>query len=153
VDSLIANQARADCDLFTLFSLRAYFSSIGNTNSSFPHISPPSTYTNLHDNTLFPALPLRCLVSSSSQGFSRTRHKTGKEKKLTVSPSVTPAETAQYSAIIDDILASSDLTTISAKHIRKGLQARLDEDISDKKVSSSLHSPLKAPSLLFLVQA
>lgn len=49
--------------------------------------------------------------------------------------SLTPSETAQYSAIIDDILASSDLTTISAKHIRKGLQAKLNEDISDKKAA------------------
>jgi upstream activation factor subunit UAF30 len=45
-----------------------------------------------------------------------------------------PAEHAQYSAIIDGILASGDLETISAKQIRKGLQAKLEIDISDKKV-------------------
>lgn len=40
----------------------------------------------------------------------------------------------QYSAIIDDILASSDLATITRKRIRKELQARLDRDISEDKV-------------------
>lgn len=51
---------------------------------------------------------------------------------------VLPAERAQYSAIIDDILATGDLTTISAKTIRKGLAAKLDIDISDKKVCLSI---------------
>jgi len=49
--------------------------------------------------------------------------------------SLLPAERAQYSAIIDDILASGDLNTISAKQIRKGLQAVLKIDIADKKVA------------------
>ena len=35
-----------------------------------------------------------------------------------------------YSAIIDDILANADLTTISAKAIRKGLQEKVDYDIT-----------------------
>jgi upstream activation factor subunit UAF30 len=48
---------------------------------------------------------------------------------------VLPAERAQYSAIIDGILASSDLQTISSKQIRKSLQAELQQDISEKKVS------------------
>ncbi|KAF2435060.1 SWIB-domain-containing protein, partial [Tothia fuscella] len=45
-----------------------------------------------------------------------------------------PAEVeASYSAIIDDILAKSDLTTISAKAIRKGLQTRVDYDLTPQK--------------------
>lgn len=40
---------------------------------------------------------------------------------------------ASYAAIIDNILAASDLNTISAKRIRKGLQERLDYDISHQK--------------------
>jgi len=49
--------------------------------------------------------------------------------------SLLPSEKAQYSAIIDDILASGDLQTISAKQIVKSLQAKLDVDISDKKAA------------------
>jgi hypothetical protein len=49
---------------------------------------------------------------------------------------VLPAERAQYSAIIDGILASADLQTISSKQIRKSLQAELQQDISEKKVGS-----------------
>lgn len=41
---------------------------------------------------------------------------------------------ASYSAIIDSILAASDLNTISAKRIRKGLQEKVDYDISHQKV-------------------
>jgi upstream activation factor subunit UAF30 len=47
---------------------------------------------------------------------------------------VPPEQEAAYSAIIDSILAHSDLTTISAKRIRKELQARVDYDISHQKV-------------------
>ncbi|KAH8815470.1 SWIB/MDM2 domain-containing protein [Xylogone sp. PMI_703] len=47
--------------------------------------------------------------------------------------SLTPEETAQYSKIIDGILATADLNTISAKQIRKGLQAQLDHDIAEQK--------------------
>lgn len=51
-------------------------------------------------------------------------------------PILVPPETeASYSAIIDSILATSDLNTISAKRIRKGLQAQLDYDITPQKVS------------------
>ncbi|PVH78828.1 SWIB-domain-containing protein [Cadophora sp. DSE1049] len=55
--------------------------------------------------------------------------------------SLLPAETAQYTAIIDGILKKSNLQTISAKQIRKQLQAALDQDISDKKpqVSALIH--------------
>ncbi|KAH7417575.1 hypothetical protein BKA64DRAFT_303617 [Cadophora sp. MPI-SDFR-AT-0126] len=55
--------------------------------------------------------------------------------------SLLPAETAQYTAIIDGILKKSNLQTISAKQIRKQLEAALDQDISDKKpqVSELIH--------------
>jgi hypothetical protein len=53
---------------------------------------------------------------------------------------VLPSESAQYSAIIDDILAEADLATISAKQIRKGLKERLGEEkgaeLGGKKVST-----------------
>ncbi|KAF2084224.1 SWIB-domain-containing protein [Saccharata proteae CBS 121410] len=44
-----------------------------------------------------------------------------------------PEQEASYTAIIDDILAKSDLTTISAKRIRKGLQAQVRYDITPQK--------------------
>ncbi|KAL3418005.1 E3 ubiquitin-protein ligase hel2 [Phlyctema vagabunda] len=47
--------------------------------------------------------------------------------------SLLPSERAQYAAIIDGILEKGDLTTISAKQIRKGLQEALEKDISDQK--------------------
>ncbi|TAQ91303.1 hypothetical protein B7494_g272 [Chlorociboria aeruginascens] len=45
-----------------------------------------------------------------------------------------PSEEAQYSAIIDSILATSDLNTITRKDIKAGLEKALGYDISDKKV-------------------
>ncbi|KAF2033804.1 SWIB/MDM2 domain protein [Setomelanomma holmii] len=44
-----------------------------------------------------------------------------------------PEVEASYSAIIDEILKASDLNTISAKRIRKGLQERVDYDTSHQK--------------------
>jgi upstream activation factor subunit UAF30 len=61
---------------------------------------------------------------------------------------VLPAERAQYSAIIDGILASSDLQTISSKQIRKSLQQALQHDISEKKVCS-LPSSTSADKLMY----
>ena len=49
-------------------------------------------------------------------------------------PTVPPELEASYSVIIDKILAASDLNTISAKRIRKGLQAEVDYDITPQKV-------------------
>ncbi|EOA80808.1 hypothetical protein ACJQWK_09858 [Exserohilum turcicum] len=40
---------------------------------------------------------------------------------------------ASYSRIIDDILRASDINTISAKRIRKGLQERVGHDLSHQK--------------------
>lgn len=51
-------------------------------------------------------------------------------------PTVPPEQQASYSAIIDQILASSDLNTISAKRIRKGLQEKVDYDITPQKVGT-----------------
>lgn len=46
---------------------------------------------------------------------------------------------AAYTVIIDDILAAADLTTISAKAIRKGLQAKVGEDLTPLKVCLFRH--------------
>ena len=138
-----------DCDLFTLFFA--------------PYLPLPqrlllfNTYTT-HSQTAFAFHhPLsRCPVSSRLQPLYCKGHKTRerararererergreareseREQQLIPSPPVSSSERAQYSAIIDDILASGDLQTISAKQIRKGLQARLEVDVSDKKVIS-----------------
>lgn len=46
-----------------------------------------------------------------------------------------PAEkVSQYSAIIDRIIATGDLETISTKQIRNGLQAAVDEDLGEYKI-------------------
>jgi upstream activation factor subunit UAF30 len=46
-----------------------------------------------------------------------------------------PAEQrASYAAIIDEILSTADLETISAKRIRNALQERVDYDLSGQKV-------------------
>lgn len=48
---------------------------------------------------------------------------------------MTPDERERYTFIIDEILESADLETISRKKIRQGLQAALGgQDLSDQKV-------------------
>jgi len=47
--------------------------------------------------------------------------------------SLPPEVRASYAKIIDSILAASDLTTVSAKQIRKGIQATVDYDITPQK--------------------
>ncbi|KAL2268255.1 hypothetical protein VTJ83DRAFT_3101 [Remersonia thermophila] len=42
-------------------------------------------------------------------------------------------EKATYTRIIDDILATSDLETVTRKKIRQGLEAAIDKDLSDQK--------------------
>jgi upstream activation factor subunit UAF30 len=49
---------------------------------------------------------------------------------------VSSEEERRYTAIIDEILGSSDLNTISAKAIRKGLQEKVEDDVNAKKVGS-----------------
>lgn len=48
---------------------------------------------------------------------------------------VPPEQRASYAAIIDDILATADLLTISAKRIRKALQEKVDYDLASQKVT------------------
>lgn len=52
-----------------------------------------------------------------------------------MSGALSPDLAEKYSAIIDEILEDADLNTISAKRIRKGLQERLDHDISAEKAA------------------
>lgn len=54
---------------------------------------------------------------------------------------VPPEQRAAYAAIIDEILASADLETISAKRIRNGLQERVDYDLTPQKVGFVLGNP------------
>lgn len=49
---------------------------------------------------------------------------------------VTTEQRAEYTTLIDEILASADLTTVSAKKIRNIMAEKLGYDISDKKVCS-----------------
>jgi upstream activation factor subunit UAF30 len=49
---------------------------------------------------------------------------------------LSPEVEASYSAIIDEILRASDLNTISAKRIRKGLQERVEHDTTHQKVGA-----------------
>jgi hypothetical protein len=52
--------------------------------------------------------------------------------------SVAPAVRDNYVAIIDAILAVSDLTKISEKKIRAGIQEKVEYDITPQKVTCSL---------------
>lgn len=47
---------------------------------------------------------------------------------------MSPSEVDQYTKIIDHILRTSDLATVSRKKVRKGLELELDKDLSDQKV-------------------
>lgn len=51
---------------------------------------------------------------------------------------VSSEENSKYSIIIDKILKEGDLSTISAKQIRRDLQAELGFDLSHQKVVSFL---------------
>ncbi|KAK5256898.1 hypothetical protein LTR16_002145 [Cryomyces antarcticus] len=55
--------------------------------------------------------------------------------------SLPPEQEASYSAMIDSILATSDLNTISAKKIRKGLQAAVDYDLTPQKKKKRKTAP------------
>jgi len=55
-------------------------------------------------------------------------------------PTVLPEQRASYSAIIDSILNSADLDTISAKAIRKELQAKVEYDLTEQKVSDAMEA-------------
>jgi DEK C terminal domain len=47
---------------------------------------------------------------------------------------------AQYVAIIDSILVDADLTTVSVKQVRNGIQAKVQYDITPHKVGEILHA-------------
>jgi DEK C terminal domain len=51
---------------------------------------------------------------------------------------VSPEQRASFTKVIDSILASSDINTISSKRIRQGLQETVEYDLNDYKVSSSV---------------
>ncbi|KAK3321931.1 hypothetical protein B0H66DRAFT_574363 [Apodospora peruviana] len=44
-------------------------------------------------------------------------------------------EKANYTSIIDGILAAADLQTVTRKKIRQGLEAAIDKDLSDQKIA------------------
>lgn len=59
------------------------------------------------------------------------------ELKLTFAYPVSSEERSQYTAIIDGILATANLETISRKKIRQGLETSLGgKDLSEQKVNS-----------------
>jgi upstream activation factor subunit UAF30 len=51
---------------------------------------------------------------------------------------VSADEESRYTSLIDSILSTSDLTTVSAKKVRKSIQATVAHDISDQKVGRHL---------------
>ncbi|KAK0725034.1 hypothetical protein B0H67DRAFT_598430 [Lasiosphaeris hirsuta] len=50
-----------------------------------------------------------------------------------MSSPLTAAEKANYTRIIDGILAAANLETVTRKKIRQGLEAAIDQDLSEKK--------------------
>lgn len=65
---------------------------------------------------------------------------------------MTSDEVHQYTKIIDHILKTSDLATVSRKKVRKGLELELDKDLSDQKVRRSLLPVDLFPVLTILSQ-
>lgn len=57
---------------------------------------------------------------------------------LTQKSVVSAEQAVSYGAIIDDILAHSDLASVSAKQVRKQLAEKLGYDITDQKVSKRI---------------
>jgi upstream activation factor subunit UAF30 len=47
---------------------------------------------------------------------------------------VSDEERVAYTRIIDDILASADLETVTRKKIRQALEEAIDKDLSEQKV-------------------
>ena len=63
------------------------------------------------------------------------------------SVTVPPEVRTNYIGIIDAILAESDLSRISEKKIRQGIQAKVEYDITPQKVSSEMGSAAHMNSL------
>lgn len=55
---------------------------------------------------------------------------------------MTAEEEATYTRIIDSILATADLQTVTRKKIRQGLEAAVDKDLSDQKVGFPFYTSL-----------
>ncbi len=58
---------------------------------------------------------------------------------------MTDEETGAYTRIIDGILASADLETVTRKKIRQGLEEAIDKDLSAQKVRPSLSTCMPSP--------
>lgn len=89
-----------------------------------------SSISDLTEHASLVAKLTPCRVSCARSVASRKRPTRLADDSRTVPPEVE----ASYSAIIDGILAKSDLHKVSAKQIRKGLQAQVSYDISSQKV-------------------
>lgn len=61
---------------------------------------------------------------------------------------VSPEDVAQYTRIIDHILKTSDLATVSRKKVRKGLETEIGKDLSDQKVCNPRPSSSHMGNLL-----
>jgi len=52
---------------------------------------------------------------------------------------VAPEQAASYGVIIDDILSKSDLESVSRSQVRKQLESRIGQDLSEHKASRYRH--------------
>lgn len=68
-------------------------------------------------------------------------------RRIAHASAVAPGQEASYSAIIDKILSTADLQTISAKRIRKELQAQVEYDLTPQKVGFP-HGPRRLSAIL-----
>ncbi|CRK22544.1 hypothetical protein BN1723_012701 [Verticillium longisporum] len=85
----------------------------------------------LSQHRLAQILPFNIMGSTSSE--HEFRHKAGAHKAMWLS-GVSAGDEVQFTAIIDTILATADLTTITRKKIRAGLERALGgKDLSDQK--------------------
>lgn len=84
-------------------------------------------------------------VSPIGESFRISEHVQKLIIKLDI-PDLTPAQVAQFTPIIDDILSNADLSTITPKKIILGLQERLGFDITELKVSPSANSNVEISS-------
>jgi upstream activation factor subunit UAF30 len=57
---------------------------------------------------------------------------------------VTDEERATYTRVIDGVLASVDLETVTRKKIRQGLEEAVDKDLSSQKVRAAVPPPYPA---------
>lgn len=64
---------------------------------------------------------------------SHLRGKPFLETDLFLRP-VTADEEARYTSIIDNILRTSDLATVSRKKVRRGLEDKIGKDLESQKV-------------------